>query len=441
MVWNTVSNIIGKAIVFINVFIILNYLSVYQYGVSELVFSVVTVMSLAFFPGLTSAVTSDLGVERSRNNLGVVKNIFVQHSLFVGVVGVLLWAILFFLSPLVSWLVGNDSIGYFLKIASFLFLTSPIRTATLMLTSVEMQLIKQSVFSIIEETSKLLLILFLVVFLDLRIDGILYAAVFSQVFAIAVFFPVTVKNYSIFSHTATEQDRRFWGLLQGHRKWSVFGSYVGSLVQVIQIWSIRLILGTEAVGLFAFASGVYSHATSFMVFSSVLTSVFPYYVSKTEKFIQLVRAAIKAQGVLSLFVMVLSMALIPVLVLIFPKYKEAEMLTIGLLLGLIPNAVSMVLTPIFSTLKLQFQLFKSTLIKVVLSFFIIPVSLYFYGAMGIATSFVLVTTFSCFERYFRLKNSLPGFLFSGLDFFKIDNTERQQMGILYRAAIRRIAKL
>jgi O-antigen/teichoic acid export membrane protein len=41
--WNTVGSVVGKGVVFFNVFLVLRHLSVYEYGLSELVFSVVCV--------------------------------------------------------------------------------------------------------------------------------------------------------------------------------------------------------------------------------------------------------------------------------------------------------------------------------------------------------------------------------------------------------------
>src|SRR5665213_3436911 len=89
MVWNTVSTFVGRGIVFVNVFIILQHLSVYEYGLSELVLSVVSTMSILLLPGLSSAIIADLSTERAQDNKERMKTIFHQYLFLNIVLGIL----------------------------------------------------------------------------------------------------------------------------------------------------------------------------------------------------------------------------------------------------------------------------------------------------------------------------------------------------------------
>ena len=76
--WSTSALFVGKIIAFANIFIILAHLSVYEYGLVELTFSIVATVNLFLLPGLVSTITADLGVERGRGNWGNVKALFFE---------------------------------------------------------------------------------------------------------------------------------------------------------------------------------------------------------------------------------------------------------------------------------------------------------------------------------------------------------------------------
>jgi O-antigen/teichoic acid export membrane protein len=122
VIWNTAATVIGKALIFTNVFLVLMHFSVYEYGFSELIMSVVAMGSVVLLPGLTATITADLAVERARGATERMNGIFHQFFFLQLVLGFLIWAVLFFAASPIAVFAGNALAGHFLKIISFTFL-------------------------------------------------------------------------------------------------------------------------------------------------------------------------------------------------------------------------------------------------------------------------------------------------------------------------------
>ena len=67
--WNTVATIAVKVLGLVNVFLILRHLSVYDYGLVQLVLTVVSTIGGFLRPGLGSVLISDLARERGEGRL------------------------------------------------------------------------------------------------------------------------------------------------------------------------------------------------------------------------------------------------------------------------------------------------------------------------------------------------------------------------------------
>lgn len=421
--WNTISTIIGKIVAFLNVFIILRHLSVYEYGLSELIFSVVSTMSIVLLPGLASAITADLAVERTRGEFGRMKAVFLRYFSVNIALSVVAWSILFFGSSFVAHMAGNDSIGYFLKIASFSFIMSPLRGITQMLATVEARFSDQSFYGVIEEIAKgFLLLLFFFVF-HYGVNGLLFAVISSQLMAFLVYIPRTLSAYRHFGHAEAKDGQVFWQILQHHRKWSVAVTYVNNLGKTMQLWIIRLLLGTEAVGLYAFATGVIGQLASFLPFSNVLVSILPRFIDRRDELIRVFRSSIKAQFMLSMLLLVCAYIGAPVLFWIFPKYNSAFLLLYVSLFSILPASIVGMYTPMFNTLKAQFPFFLSMVWKVVLSSVFLWLGITYLGIPGMGFAVVLGFVASMIERTFRLKRLLPEMSFSCKEFFSLDQIE------------------
>jgi O-antigen/teichoic acid export membrane protein len=424
--WNSAAALIGKGIMFANVLIILTFVTVYEYGFSELVMSVVSMIGVVLLPGLTTAVVADMSVERGRKDYASLNTLFFQQFFLNLTLGICAWGVLFFLSTPVAELAGNPYAAQFLKIISFVFLIAPFRINSTTLATVMLRFFDQSFYSVIEEACKLVMLLICVAWLAMGIRGLMYAIVFSQLAGVILFIPRTYSAYRIFSEFPGHGRMQFWNLLRAHRKWSIGTSYLGSVIQNVRIWIIKLLVGTEAVGLFAFAYGLFSQIASVVPFLTVITSVIPRYIDNRVQTARIVRAAVKFQFLISLLLLLGSYAFGYLFVSIFfSKYVTAIPLLYVILLSLFASMTMGIFTPVFVALKDQRSLLASTLFKAAVMVVVLPIAVIMFGIIGIGVEIVITTCINSFERYFRLRRILPEFSLSFHDLFKSDKYERE----------------
>lgn len=432
MAWNGAGIFAGKLVIFFNVFLILRHLSLYEYGLSELVLSVITTLGIFQLPGLSAAVIADLASSRSKHDYAGMKIMFMQFFILTGVLSGCAWALLFFGASLAAHLAGNDAIGYLIRIASLSLLVAPLRGASTMLATVEMRFGDQSFYGVIEEAVKGM---FLAVFfygLGFGVAGLLYAIVLSQGITALLFAPRTLSAFLVFGRAYAPGAYRFWKILGDHRKWSIASSYIGSLSQTLQVWIVRLVLGTEAVALYSFAMGIYSQVCAFLPLGNTLAAVLPRYVGNVADFTRYIRSALKFQVMLAFLLILATYIGLPVLLYVFPKYAPSAPLIRVMIFALIPVAISAIYTPAFFALKKQYAFFQSMMWRIIFSAVGMWTAASFCGISGIGIGLLTGVTMSTVERTWRLQRELPELAFSVKKMFSLDPHELEYVKVLLR---------
>lgn len=431
MAWNSIGVVLAKVAAIANVFIVLSYLSVYEYGLVELTMSVVSTIGLFLLPGLSAAVLVDLGIERGRGDLSRMKTLFWQFfslNIFLGFVA---WALLFFGSTIIAGITGNILIDKFFKIVSFAFLISPIRLVTTMLPTVLMRYADQSLFTGIEEIIKGVLLIALLVWFQRGAEGLLYATVLAPLVTSLLYMPRTYSAYKTFGHVRMARHTSLLELVGGHRIWGVGSSYANTMSQNVRLWMIKALIGTEAVGLFAFAYGIYSNLASLLPLGIVLTPLLPRYTHDVPRVTRVVKAAFKVQFLIA-FILACSAALfvIPFVRILFPHFEEALPLIFIMLIALVPNGLASILTPVFSAFRAQRSIFFATILKFVLIVASLPFCVYYFGLVGAGIELVTTTSISLLERQIRARKYIAGHTLMSRNIFRIDPAEREVVSLL-----------
>jgi O-antigen/teichoic acid export membrane protein len=423
--WNTVTTLGEKVIILANVFITLSFLTIHEYGLVQLVLSTVSIATIALLPGFSDAITADLAVEHGRKELGRAKEVLLQYNGLIMLLSVIAWAVLFFGSGLIVHVSGGVLAARYVRIASFGLLLSPLRTALNMLFTVALKFREQALYSVVEEIAKLAGLVLLVVWFRLGIEGLLVATVLSQLIAILVFLPFGLPLANEILRTPSEAMGPFWKSLSKHRAWSIANSYVGTVLANTQVWITKVLLGTDAVALFSVAQGLVAQVTSLLPLSIVIVPILPRYIDKPEEFRRALRTSMKVQLASAVGLVVLGAVGGPILIhILFPKYVPSLGLYLLLLIGIIPGASNVLLTPVFATLKRQNSFFYSSLIKLVLTIVLFRASIYAFGIWGTAVGSVLAALLSTFERQNRLHRIAPEYALETKRFFSLDHEER-----------------
>lgn len=435
--WNASAVAVLKIISFGNLFLILSQLTVYEYGLTELTMSIASVFGLFLLPGLTAIVTADLGVERARHNPGAMKSLFLEYITVSMALGVVAWAVLFFGSSLVAHWTGNELIDRFFKIVSFLFLTGPLRTASTMLATVMIRFRDLSLFSVAEESVKgLFLLLFFFVF-DRGADGLLMAIVGAQVIVVIMFFPRTLSAFREFSHAPPEESRPLWHILREHRKWGVLATYIGTTGTSVRLFVIKFMLGTEAVGIYSFAVGFLNQLSGLLPLGPVVGPLIPKYIDRPADLLRLLRASLRLQIGVAIFLIVGSIIVVPFVVTTwFTHYTSSIPVFFLLIPALLPLGMMSLYSPIFLALKEQRSQTVSALFKFTVDVISLPLLILGLGLAGTGVHSVVVATATAAERYWRLSRLFPSLVLRLSDLWHVDPLEREALAVLWAQILR-----
>jgi O-antigen/teichoic acid export membrane protein len=422
--WGTVQTVFSKMFGIAIIFIVLNHLDVYEYGLSELALAAVSVFSIFALPGLGSLIIADMGVLKVSQKKGEMRQIFWNYFYLQFILATIAWAIIFFFSEIIANFYRGQ-ISVLLKIASFSLLISPFSSMYTVLFSVYFKFVRRSIYGFSTELIKLILIMISFFYLDLRAPGLILATVLSELAVVVVFSPLIIDLYRDFSAYSPLRKSGPLSLLAQHGKWAVGASYINTLGQNMRLYLIRFFLGTEAVGLYSVAAGLISHTSSLFPLAGIISPIIPQYLNARDKFIALISKSIKYQLFGFLFLGLSGFFVFgPLINYLFPKYLESIPLYNIMLLALLPMAVASIFTPIFYARKEQKSLFYSLIIKniilIILGFFLVRA----LGLKGIATEYVLTTLFFALERFYRLKRIDKDFKVSFRNLYYFDDYDR-----------------
>jgi O-antigen/teichoic acid export membrane protein len=284
----------------------------------------------------------------------------------------------------------------------------------------------QSFYTLFEELFKLVFTVVMFYVFNLNAQGVILARVLAEFVSVLVMIPVFLKVYAPFRSVTVEKKLPFFQLLKAHGKWGMFAKYFDSFGKNARIWIIKLMLGTEAVGLFAVADGLFGHTASLVPIGKIVNPIIPQYIGNKERFFKLIDKSIKYQFIA--FVAVIGIAFVtfpPIIARLFPNYVAAIPLYLSFLPILIPASFASIFTTMFYAYKAQASFFVAVVIKVIATLILTPLFIYTMGFYGIAVSYFLVTLIFVLERYRVLRKISEGFSMDIRDFFTMDEIDRE----------------
>ena len=422
--WLGSHSIVVKIVGLLTVFLILRRLSVYEYGVSELVFSVVGILSLFLLPGLNDLILSEFGREKGRENLGTMKKLFFDYAKLGLVLGVILWIILFFGADIINDYYGKNIANLF-RISSFLFLISAFKSLMKLIFNAYLKFFTISVWNFSEELLKLGFLALFFFYFNFRMEGLFLAHVLSQFLALLILLPSFFKIYKSFVPIPMAADISLKQIIFRHGKWAILVDYTKSLGDNLRLWLIKFFLGTEMVGLFAVAYGLYEHTSALFPLNAVIKPLIPQYFHDKEKFYRLIAKSIKYQFLGYLTIVIIAFFLFPpIIIRLFPNYASSMFLFRGFLLTLLIVSFSGIFTYVFYAIRAQKRFFINLVLWTFSILLLFPLFIYFFGTAGIIFAFSLTAIIVAVDRYAALKKILPDFYLSLKDFFSLDEMDR-----------------
>ncbi|MST04253.1 MAG: hypothetical protein EXS49_01640 [Candidatus Pacebacteria bacterium] len=414
-----------RGVGFLTSVILLKELSLYQFGVMELTSSIFSFLGIFLLPGINnvaiSEVSYELGVGNKNKARAIVKNYFKLQYVFVFIA----WAIFFFGANIIGRYY-NLEISNSLKIISFIFLLSPIRSFLNLIYLSNFKFLLKNIYGVMEDAVKLVIIFFIFFILrSIRVDNVFFSTVTSQIISFFIMIPSAYRIWRQNFGSGSYEKIPLFSMILKNGKWGILSTYMNNFGQNIRLWIIKFTLGIEAVGLFSFAFTLFGHTMSLVAISNVLNPIFSKLKSDTVKFMKLIDKSIKYQFIAYLALLIIALTTFPTIIdYFFPKYHDSLFLFKILMISIIPASFANIFTPLFYSLNAQKSLFNSIMIKNFFIAFFSIIFIHLFGIVGVAIEYLATVTVYSFERYLKLKKIIPNFSISIRNLFRIDIHDR-----------------
>ena len=403
--WSSTSNWLLKGTTALSLVITLKYLTVYEYGVVQLILSLFSIGVLFNLSAFHDLMVAELGIAKSGSASrlrGLFETFLKAQSLF----SVILWALFFFGAPIIHVYLTTLNVEH-IRIMSLLFLLSPVREAIQLLFNIELQFKELAMFSVYEQVSRLVALVVGLELLQGRIGAVLWATIISQVVALTLVTPAFLRVYKPLREFVADKISILEILLhQG--KWALLVTYVSNLNKNIRVWIIQRLIGTEAVALYSVAANIFGHTRSILPIAEVVTPIIPQYLATRDKLAIIVNKALKYSlmgyvllGIVAFFFFP------PIIKLLFPNYTNSIPLYQIMLLGLLAHSLVIIVTPVFYTFRKQRSLFFAYTRRIILTIIFLPTCVYLFGGVGLAIEFVLTSIIFTLDRYYIARRFFP----------------------------------
>lgn len=416
---------ITKALVLVNSFFIITSITVFAYGLYQLVLSFVSIargFGSKFFDGL---VTIDMRRYMNTNKPEYAKKLFFENGFIKLALTLAIMAVTFFGANIISNFYGED-VALLLKWSSLLFLVYAFQSMAIIFLQSIVSFAHLSL-SAIKELVKLLLIIGFLMFYQFSILEVVIIHVLSEAFAtVLMYIFIFAKKYcSIFAPIKSYGKSLFKDIVKEH---GLRVLAINSLKEVLRDgppWIIKIIINTEAVALYSLALNLTSLLSGFLPLAG-LKPIMALKADKEKEIQNLFKGGVKYVFWLGTAFLILGGLAVPLAVrLVVPDYIPAIPTFLFMALALPIFGVVKILQSTLAVLReygiLAMRLVNEVLILVLGSVLLLPT----IGIVGIGIIYVARHIERVWFLYGRLSKKYPGFKVNLKEFFRLSSADKQ----------------
>lgn len=331
-----------RGIAMVSSFFVVATLSVYHYGLYQLVLTAMIVSESSLFSLFDDIVSNDLARAFAGKRLSWAKKLFHEIAALKLVLGILISAALFFGAGLVASYYGKDIAG-FIRILSILALIKMIRGTEGMFFGAILSFVTFGAGAM-QEIIRLIFLVGFWLWGSFGLREVLLSSVFSSMIILAYTSFFFFREYqTVLGGVRPVKERIFPNIVRSFGKWIFIRQGFSNTVKQLDVWFIRFFLNTEAVGLYALAVNLLTMVQGFFPLR-MLSSLLPWEIDNPERMQYIYRRVLKYFIWIGVAAALGSFFIIPQLIGIFlPKY-----------LPVMPIFRLMALTlPLFAVYKFQ----------------------------------------------------------------------------------------
>ncbi len=325
-IWGTarghVVGALARGLSTVSSFFVVFVLSVYQYGLYQLVLTAVAV-SESFAVGLfDEIIANDLSRAFAAKRLGLAKRLFNEIFLVKALIGLVLFLALFLGAGVFAHYYGKD-IADFIRIMSFLALIKVLRNAQGMFFGAIVSFVTFGV-GIIQEALRLVMLFAFWWRGALTLREVLLITVFAAALILGYTTFFFIREYSrVFRGVKADGQWVLPQILRQFGHWIFLRYGISKAFKQMDTWLIRIFLNTEAVGLYTLTINLFVMIQSAMPLK-MLSVLLPWEIKEKQRLLYLYRRGVKYFVWAGLLLALLSFFVVPKLVALFlPKYLPA----------------------------------------------------------------------------------------------------------------------
>lgn len=426
--WGVVANGFGL----LNTFLIVSSLSIYQYGVYQLLLQSYAFLSV--FIGLGSVVAkNDIFRFSGEGKETYAKKLFFEVAAYRGACGVFFWLVTFLGAPYLSFRFGPDTINI-IRILSFLFLYEGAVRIFYIPLSLRMKFFATGSRGAISKLFQLGILLFFFFFKHLGLVEVVIAFVLGALFSVILLIPPFLSSYKPWGNIPAVKERLLIKIMTSYGKWSFISPITDKGVSFISIWLIKILISTEAVAIFSVAKTMVGVIKGYTPVNT-LSILIPLALSDGKRIGRLLVYGTKYLLLLSIFVSIAAIIFVPPLIRIFfPQYTVALPIFFFMLLHMVVNSSGSVLSLYVNVLRKQKFLFirgmSANMLTVILYLIFIP----WFGMWGLAFEYVLNPLVMTIILYWYFLTIKPGIIrVRWRDAFSFGEEDKEFLKSLYQA--------
>lgn len=426
-IWGTAAKGIG----FLNTIITLSALTLYQYGVFQLLLSLYGLAS--YFTSIgDGVVNNDITHYIKEKKEGHAKKLFFQYNLLRVIISVILWALFFFGASLFSEKYTSEFVNE-LRIISFLFLSEIFFTAT------ESLIVAREKFAIaarrplIAKFTQLLVLVGLYFYNGIGLREILISMIVGSAISVLTLAPIFFAIHNKWKGSLYPSENILKRIFLTYGKWDLYRQFVSQIVSRMQPWLIKFFVGTEAVAIFSLASALINGLKDFAFPAKTLKTLVPLSLDDPQKTQKIFINSMRYIFILSIAISILALIFAPIIVNnLLPQYKLSLPLFYIMLLGVPFSALGIITGVFIIALRKQKFLFSHAFLKGVFISLFYVILLPIFGLWALALERIATPLIMFFVTYFYIVKIRPGINIDLKSLFKFTREDREFFRIMYK---------
>lgn len=403
-------NIAGKGLAFSNSLIVIKYLSLYEYGVYQLVLAFSGLVGSFFLKILTSVTLNDILRFIGEHREDLAKRLYHQYALLKIIISIIVFFFVYAGADVIAKYY-DENVASFFRIISFMFLIDTIYNLVKIVLEARLRLGLIASRPAVYQFIRLALLMGAIFIFDkFGIREILVVHVFSATIALMVIIRPFWKQYILWSGVYSSHENVLLDILKAHGKWSIIRPMIVGFSDNMRPWLIKLFVSTEAVAIVSVASVMLSVVKSVLPVNT-LTYLVPLRIGDKEQSRKILSYSLKYMAFLSIILASVASIAAAYLVPIFiPQYNNVLGIFFIMLISLPLSGIGSVVATFLIALRKQKYLFYQMISKSIFTFATTLALLPFFGIWGIAIETVATALFVLILIYVYIKK------FGGLGF-------------------------